>query len=137
TGRPFTEVLTEHVLEPLGMRTAVTTARQATAAIPPGHRFVFDRPMRFATPFDPAGAAYGYLGGTLDDLAAFARASLDDDSLLDGAVPTGDGRSYGLGWRRWNLDGTDIPMVWHAGAVPGYSADVLLLPDRAVVFLAN
>ncbi|MFI1239861.1 serine hydrolase domain-containing protein [Nocardia salmonicida] len=135
TGRPFTEVLTERVLEPLGMRTAVTSAEQATAVVPDGHRFVFGRPMSFATPFDPAGVAYGYLGGTLDDLAAFARASLGDGTVLDGAVPTGDGRSYGLGWRQWTVGG--IPMVWHGGAAPGYSAHVILLPDHAVVFTAN
>ncbi len=137
TGRPFADVLAERVLVPTGMRTAVTSADQARAVIPDGHRFVFSRPVSFATPFDPAGVAYGYLGGTLDDLAAFARASLADDSLLDGAVPTGDGRSYGLGWRRWTIEGTDIPMVWHGGAVPGYSAQVILLPDHAVVVTAN
>ncbi|WP_328659855.1 serine hydrolase domain-containing protein [Nocardia salmonicida] len=137
TGRPFTEVLAERVLEPLGMRTAVTSAEQATAVVPDGHRFVFGRPVPFATPFDPAGVAYGYLGGTLDDLAAFARASLGDGTVLDGAVPTGEGRSYGLGWRHWTVDGTDIPMVWHGGAAPGYAAHVILLPDHAVVVTAN
>lgn len=137
TGRPFTAVLAERVLEPLGMRTAVTSAERAGAVVPDGHRFVFGRPMSFAAPFDPAGVAYGYLGGTLNDLAAFARASLGGGAVLDGAVPTGDGRSYGLGWRRWTVDGTDIPMVWHGGAAPGYSAHVILLPDHAVVFTAN
>ncbi|MGW0635906.1 serine hydrolase domain-containing protein [Nocardia salmonicida] len=135
TGRPFTEVLAERVLEPLGMRTAVTSAEQATAVLPDGHRFVFGRPVPFATPFDPAGVAYGYLGGTLDDLTAFARASLGDGTVLDAAVPTGDGRSYGLGWRHWTVDG--IPMVWHGGAAPGYTAHVILLPDHAVVVTAN
>lgn len=137
TGRSFTEMLAERVLEPLGMRTTVTSAERASAVVPDGHRFVFGRPMSFAAPFDPAGVGYGYLGGTLDDLAAFARASLDDDTLLDGAVPTGDGRSYGLGWRRWTVDGTDVPMIWHGGAAPGYAAHIILLPDHAVVVTAN
>lgn len=137
TGRLFADVLAERVTEPIGMRTTVMSAERATAVVPEGHRFVFGRPMSFAAPFDPAGVAYGYLGGTIEDLAAFARASLGDESLLDAAVPTGGGRSYGLGWRRWSVKGTDIPMVWHGGAAPGYSAQVILLPEHAVVFSAN
>ncbi|MGS2810535.1 serine hydrolase domain-containing protein [Nocardia sp. MW-W600-9] len=137
TDRPFAEVLTERVLDPIGMHTTVTTAEQASASLPAGHRYVFGRPISFDVPIDPAGAGYGYLGGTLTDLAAFARASLGDDVGLDGAVPTGTGKSYGLGWRRWTLEGTDVPMVWHGGAAPGYSAQVIVLPEQAIVFTAN
>ncbi|MFC4374207.1 serine hydrolase domain-containing protein [Nocardia halotolerans] len=137
TGRLFADVLAERVTEPIGMHTAVLSAERAAAVVPDGHRFVFGRPMSFATPFDPAGVAYGYLGGTIEDLAAFARASLGDESVLEAAVPTGDGRGYGLGWRRWSVEGTDIPMVWHGGALPGYSSQVILLPEHAVVFSAN
>lgn len=57
--------------------------------------------------------------------------------MFRGDARTGPGQRYGLGWRRWPLDGTDISMVWHGGAKPGYFAAVILLPDRAVVFLAN
>ncbi len=137
TGRPFVDVLTERVLDPIGMDTTVATVEQANASLPAGHRYVFGRPISFDVLFDPAGAGYGYLGGTLTDLAAFARASLGDDIDLDAAIPTGAGKSYGLGWRSWTVDGTDIPMVWHGGAAPGYSAQVILLPEQAIVFTAN
>ncbi|MDO3650306.1 serine hydrolase domain-containing protein [Nocardia mangyaensis] len=134
TGRPFTDVLTERVLDPLGMRTTITTPASSP---PPGHRYFFGHPFPFTTPFDPAGVAYGYLGGALGDLAAFARASLTDSPQVDDAVPTGSGRTYGLGWRQWTVEGTDIPMVWHGGATPGYFAQIILLPEHAIVLTAN
>lgn len=55
TDRPFAEVLTERVLDPIGMHTTVTTAEQASASLPAGHRYVFGRPMSFDVPIDPAG----------------------------------------------------------------------------------
>ncbi|MFF2084794.1 serine hydrolase domain-containing protein [Nocardia sp. NPDC058176] len=135
TGRPFTDVLTERVLDPLGMRNTITTADHA-ASLPPGHRYILGHPFPFTTPFDPAGVAYGYLGGALDDLAAFARASLIEPPVFDTAVSNGD-MTYGLGWRRWTVEGTDIPMVWHGGATPGYFAQIILLPEHAIVLTAN
>ncbi len=147
TGRPFTEVLHQRVLDPLGMRTAITSADQARAARPRGHRYVFGRTVAFDAPFDPAGVGYGYLGGTVTDLAAFARAGLGGapevldnaqrDTMFQGDVETSSGKRYGLGWRRWTLPGSDVPMIWHGGANAGYWAQVILLPDRAVVLMVN
>lgn len=148
TGRSFIDVLTERLLVPLGMDSAVIDANRASE-VPKGHRFVFGRPVPFDAPFDPAGVAYGYLGGTLRDAAAFASGALggstgvisDDQraSMFRGETSTGTGREYGLGWRLWSLPGTETPIVWHGGAAPGYFAQVILLPEqkRAVVLLAN
>ncbi|NEW50862.1 beta-lactamase family protein [Nocardia cyriacigeorgica] len=149
TGRPFTAVLADRVLDPMGMRSAITDQDRADANLPPGHRFVFGRPMSFDAPFDPAGVAYGYLGGSLHDAAAFAAANLGGPAgvlaesqraaMFRGEIETGERRSYGLGWRRWTVEGTTEPMVWHGGAGPGYWAQIILLPDqnRAVVLLAD
>lgn len=148
TGRSFVDVLSERLLAPLGMDSAVIDANRADEA-PKGHRFVFGRPVPFDAPFDPAGVAYGYLGGTLRDAAAFAAGALGGStgvisdeqraSMFRGETSTGAGREYGLGWRLWSLPGTETPIVWHGGAVPGYFAQVVLLPEqnRAVVLLAN
>ncbi|MEV0335610.1 serine hydrolase domain-containing protein [Nocardia sp. NPDC050717] len=147
TGEPFPEVLRERLLDPLGMRTAVTTEQQARDTVPRGHRYVFGRTVPFAAPFDPAGLGYGYLGGSIEDLAAFARGGLGGrtdvvgdhqrESMFRGDIETSPGKSYGLGWRRWTVAGTEIPMVWHGGAAPGYSTQVILLPDHAVVLTVN
>ncbi|MBF6180118.1 serine hydrolase domain-containing protein [Nocardia otitidiscaviarum] len=146
TGRPFARVLAERVLDPLGMRTAVTSAVDAER-VPRGHRFVFGRAVPFATGYDPAGVGYGYLGGAVGAAAAFARAALGGGgisadqrtAMFDPAVRTGPDSYYGLGWRRWTLDGADTPMIWHGGSSPGFFAQVILLPERerAVVLLTN
>ncbi|QBS44849.1 serine hydrolase [Nocardia sp. CS682] len=147
TGKPFTDVLYSRVLDPLAMRTTITTQAQAQAAVSRGHRYIFDRPVPMTPPFDPAGVGYGYLGGALADLAAFARTNLGGgteiidkaqrDTMFAGDIPTSPGKSYGLGWRRWTVPGADTPMIWHGGAAPGYWAQIILLPEQAIVLLVN
>lgn len=148
TGQSFADTLSRYVLEPAGMDTAITTVEQFEQRMPPGHRYVLGGTRAFDTGFDPAGLSSGYLGGTLDDAIAFARANLTGSTLLDDEqraalvepqVRTGDDRTYGLGWRTWPVPGTDAQMTWHAGAAPGYQASIVLLPeqDRAVVVLQN
>ncbi|MGQ4268033.1 serine hydrolase domain-containing protein [Nocardiopsis changdeensis] len=145
--------LREAVLEPAGMDGAFTDAEEARAAgLTPGHRFLWGAPVAGADAgkVDDEGVAFGYLGGTLDDLAAFARLQLDPDPpLLDaqtlagmreGVVPVpGSAQTYGLSWRETELSGTGEPVVFHGGATPGYAAIVVLLPerDRAVVVAQN
>ena len=148
SGRPFAEMLRERVLDPAGMSTAITDGEEASRRLPPGHRYVLGRARPFRTPFDPAGLSSGYLAGSLEDAVEFARANLSGSDVLTPAeramlvrpqVTTGTDRSYGLGWRTWPVFGADAPMVWHAGAAPGFQAAIVLLPeqDRAVVVLQN
>ncbi|MFI7071231.1 serine hydrolase domain-containing protein [Micromonospora sediminicola] len=148
TGRDFAKVLRERLLVPAGMDTAIVDADDAADRLPPGHRYVLGQPRAFRTAFDPAGLSSGYLGGSLRDAVAFVEANLDGSRVLTPdqraalrhpEVVTGDDRSYGLGWRTWPVFGGDQPMVWHAGAAPGYQAGLVLLPEqgRAVVVLQN
>ncbi|WFE44101.1 serine hydrolase domain-containing protein [Verrucosispora sp. WMMD1129] len=148
TGRDFADVLRERLLAHAGMNTAIIEADDAADRLPPGHRYVFGEPRAFPSRFDPAGVSYGYLGGSLRDAVAFARANLDGSAVLSAeqratlvrpVATTGDGRSYGLGWRTWPVFGSDQAMVWHSGAAPGYQAGIVVLPeqDRAVVVLQN
>lgn len=154
TDRPYAAVAQSLVLDPIGARSVVTTSEEAGHELPRGHRYLYGAPAPFRTGYDPAGVSYGYLGGTLDDLARFAQLNLAGGTvsgrevLSPGAVREAwapdvwmsDDRdeSYGLGWRSKQLpDGT--PIVWHSGAVAGYFTHVILLPEqeRAVVLLQN
>ncbi|NJQ05844.1 serine hydrolase domain-containing protein [Streptomyces lonarensis] len=160
TDEEFTTSLDHHVLAPLGMVDAVTTPADARDRLPPGHRYVLGQPVAMRTGFDPAGVGYGYLGGTLHDLTAYARSQLDSPHGDEADAPppvsreertlahspataTGDDRHYGLGWRNWPTTDIGVPgdgrVVWHGGATPGYQAAVLLLPEKgqAVVLLQN
>ena len=147
TGHSFTSELRTRVLEPTGMTDSITTPDQAAERLPRGHRYVFGQPTAFASPIDPAGTAYGYLGGSLEDAARFASASIGSgmvdreqrEAMFRREVGTGPEMSYGLGWRRWPVPGTHHEMVWHGGAVAGYQAAIVVLPDRerAIVVLKN
>lgn len=144
TGRPFREALTERVFEPLGMDDVVADAATARRRLPSGNRLWFGRPIAHRVGFDESGLPYGYLGGTTADLTAFARAALTrDDRLLSEeswraaqSAQTPDG-SYGFGWSIRESHGE--PLVFHTGTVPGYHANLLLLPERdlAVVLTQN
>lgn len=153
TGRPYEAYLRDHVLGPLDMRGAVTTPRRARA-VPRGHSYFFGQVVAADTHYDPAGASYGYLGGTVRDLARFAAAHLgggtyDGERVLSpasvaqlhrGTADSGGTQRYGLGWRDdTRNDDLGTRTVWHTGGAPGYHAMVVLLPgaDRAVVVLQN
>ena len=130
------------------MSTALADAAEADRVLPPGHRFVFGGTQTFETRVDPATVPAGYLVGSVDDLAAYARTQLPGGPVLGdkertvlhtARVSVGEDNGYALGWRTSRLPGTDEPVVWHGGAAPGYQAAIIVLPqrDQAVVMLQN
>lgn len=153
TGDSFGGYLRRHVFDPLRMTHSAGTADEARAVgIPAGHRYYFGRPRRFAAPFDTAGAPYGFLAASLDDLSHYAIAQLNGGrygttrvlgaegmrQLHTGTVATGHG-TYGFGWQNSTLDGVGTRIVWHAGATPNYFTHLVLVPERnlAVIIMAN
>ncbi|MFF0739646.1 serine hydrolase domain-containing protein [Streptomyces sp. NPDC004111] len=154
SGQPFGDYLRAKVFAPLGMRGAVATEEDfVRERVPPGHRSLFGKQVRFDAPYDTSGVPYGYAGGSLRDLTRFVRAELgggrlDGRQVLSargiadtqyGHVPSRTGR-HGLGWSVGALGGTGERMVWKDGSLPGgYHAMVVMLPDsaRAVLVLQN
>lgn len=151
TGSDYSSYLRSAVLEPAGMDRTVTGAEDARDLdLAPGQRTLWGLPAPVAPRVDDGGAAYGYLGGDLGALAAFAElqlspepAVLDADTLDEartGTAPVpGSDQKYGLGWRETTLSGTEVPAAFHGGATPGYTAMLIVLPghERAVVVLQN
>ncbi|MBA0050136.1 class A beta-lactamase-related serine hydrolase [Streptomyces sp. AJS327] len=157
TGRPFAEQLRRGVFEPAGMDGAIadrTTARERQ--LPPGYSLLWGRPAAVSDGVDQHGAGYGYIGGNLQDLAAFAALQLRSGQTADGGTvltpdsvrrartegrlqPDGDPTGYGMGWRIGGLDAPLNNALWHTGASPGYSAMIFLLPERdtALVLTQN
>jgi len=153
TGRPYAEHLRRDVLEPAGMDGAITDAASARKrGLPPGHQLLWGFPAAVADGFDDHGASYGYLGGDLNDLAAFASFHLRSGRTADGDTvltpesvrlmrqegrlqPVGAGTGYGLGWRVGGLDAPLDKAVWHTGATFGYSAMLFLLPEQNVALV--
>jgi CubicO group peptidase (beta-lactamase class C family) len=149
SGMAYADYLREVVWDPLGMDTTVADA-EAAAKVSDGHTFVFGQPVAIDAPFDPTGPSYGYLGGSVADLGAFAAANLpggkgaigpDSMALMQTpAAAMNEQIDYGLGWK---IDDRNADLgtttVWHTGGAPGYSAAVILLPElgRAVVIAQN
>ncbi|MFV2175566.1 serine hydrolase domain-containing protein [Actinomadura sp. LOL_016] len=136
TGRPFADFMREAVFDPIGMDGAIADAESARK-LTPGHQLLWGVPTATADGYDPHGAAYGYLSGDLDDLAAFASAQLRGSVLTPESVrqmrqESKAGTGYGLGWRVGGLDAPLQNAIWHTGASPGYSAMLFLLPEREI-----
>lgn len=142
TGEDYGTLLRRHVGSAVGADTLVTSTDRSAAA-PQGHRYVAGQAAPVATPFDASGLAYGYVGGSLTDLAAIARGYLGTRPALgsprrDAGVATPSGERYGLGWRlHAQSDGSVV--AWHSGMVPGYVATIMVWPERdlALVTMQN
>ncbi|WP_435886670.1 serine hydrolase domain-containing protein [Streptomyces erythrochromogenes] len=157
TGRSYADHLRDGVLRPAGMDGAIADRASARERkLPPGHQFLWGVPSAIADGVDDAGAAYGYAGGDLEDLAAFASFQLRSGRTTGGEAvltpesirlmrqsgrlhPSGAATGYGLGWRVGGLEAPLDSAVWHTGATPGYSAMLFLLPEqnRALVLQQN
>ncbi|MEU8773424.1 serine hydrolase domain-containing protein [Streptomyces sp. NPDC048606] len=163
TGRPFADHLRDGVLRPAGMDGAIVDRSSARKRnLPPGHQLLWGVPSAIVDGVDDDGAAYGYTGGDLNDLAAFAALQLRSGKTADGGTvlsaesvrlmrrsgrldPSGAGADsdaatgaetgYGLGWRVGGLDAPLDTAVWHTGATPGYSAMIFLLPERGLALV--
>ncbi|MER7001107.1 serine hydrolase domain-containing protein [Streptomyces sp. NPDC000410] len=148
TGRSFADHLMDSVLRPAGMDGAIADRESARERnLPPGHQLLWGVPSAIVDGVDDAGAAYGYTGGDLNDLAAFASLQLRSGKAGNGTTvltpesirlmrdpgrlhPSGAATGYGLGWRVGGLEAPLDTAIWHTGATPGYSAMLFLLPDR-------
>ncbi|WP_346768415.1 serine hydrolase domain-containing protein [Streptomyces sp. R301] len=155
TGRSFADHLRDSVLRPAGMDGAIADRASARARnLPPGHQLLWGVPSAIADGVDDDGAAYGYTGGDLNDLAAFASLQLRSGRTADGTTvltpesvrlmrgtgrlhPSGEDTGYGLGWRVGGLEAPLDTAIWHTGATPGYSAALFLLPERNLALVVQ
>lgn len=150
TEQPFADYLRRAALEPAGMDGAIADTTAATRrGLPPGHQLLWGVPSPVADEIDAHGASYGYLGGDLTDLAAFASLQLRSGRTADGRSvltpesvqlmrdegtlrPSATATGYGLGWRVGGLDAPLDDATWHTGASPGFSAMLFLLPEQHI-----
>ena len=160
TGKPFTELLAERVLGPLGMDDsdpAITLATRATVALP--HQRAFDdRPSHPAqpwmvSPWYETATADGSIVSTAADMCAYARLLLARGDAPRGRLfsaeswgrlaqraiedPDEPGAWYGYGLITREIDGRAL--IGHSGSMVGYSSYLLTDPDAglAVVVLMN
>jgi CubicO group peptidase (beta-lactamase class C family) len=150
----YERFLTERLLTPLGMRSSTLTLEGLTAA--PNRALGYERAGSCASkPAKPTNltsiAPAGALNTTARDLGAWlvflnSRGQTDNGPrivpatfarLFEAHQPTGPNSSYGLGFFLETRSG--VVIANHGGNVPGYSAEVVHVPERALGFavLAN
>ena len=137
-GKPFNELLSQYITQPLGMTsTGFTLNNSEQSHLVNG----YDRYGR-VTPYHPqnAGAAWGLYAST-EDMAKYVRWQLDDNDSsvrLSHRVLMGDANDGEA--MAWNL-GSDQgqPVIWHGGGSFGMSSQVVLYPKQheGFVLLAN
>jgi hypothetical protein len=139
------------VYAPLGMSRSFTSEAVARAhGLAQGHRWVFGEitPLEH---YNPSGLPSGYLISTAQDMSRFLSASIDAGrygrprllsaraatAMQRPQVRTGDGTTYGLGWRQGALGG--VPAVYHFGE--NYDTETLVFMEprsgRGAVILIN
>jgi CubicO group peptidase (beta-lactamase class C family) len=142
-GRPFGEVLSAEVLEPLGLsRTSLLpVAPHARGwAVHPWADLLLEEPTHDAGWMAPA----GQLWSTVDDLSRFASFLLDGDdrvlslaSLREMREPIAgtdsEAGGYGLGMQ---ASGGPHPLVGHGGSMPGFLAGLDLAVDAGLAAVA-
>ncbi len=160
---PYRQFVREHVLAPLGMAHTGFTYEEAggqpaaigyqrlaapltpllRALLPAG--VIGDRTGRYVAyhPFYVTGAAYGGLGGGVDDVARLAllhlnHGTVDGTSLLSpeatnamqSIIPRGGTLDVGLGWFRRHDAGDAPTFVEHIGGGSGFFNVLRLYPGR-------
>ncbi len=148
THEPFYRFLTDNILKPLSLTSAVNFDQgKLTNADPEGYTEYGLGPLRPA-PEEGAGwmAGAGELAMTASDLAKWD-ISLIDESLLsresykqletEVLLKDGVGTNYGLGVQVGMMDGHR--MISHSGEVSGFTAQNTVFPDdsAAVIVLTN
>lgn len=141
TGLSFADFLRQELFAPLDMADGIADARDAER-MPPGHEYYFGAVRRTPRMFDDSGVPYGYLAGSVTDLAHLAIIHTSggryggEQVLAEGTVsniqrggPRAAGGHYGLGWRIGTLSTVGARIVWHAGGVTGYHTIVITAPD--------
>lgn len=145
SGKRFEDLMRERVFDPLGLETTTYFAAEAIRhPVSVGHEgdageVKVSNPWPIPRRSNPAGG----ISTTPSELLRFARMHLNDGEL-DGTrvisvesaramreqqTEAGPFETWGLGWRRLNLNGERA--VSHSGSTNGFTALLLLLPERA------
>jgi len=141
TGEPFAEYVEGNVFEPLGMTASFASADHPSADdLIAGHESWFGLWRPSEQPYDPAGAAMGYMGSTARDMAAFLSAELESEhaALPFTALDVAHDEPASTGWdipletgiaRGWFTDKiAGHETVSHAGSLGNYSTHVVMVP---------
>jgi len=143
-GKPYEQLIAEHVLEPLELERTlffaedVLTHRFAVGHHASGGGTTVARPWALARAAAPAGG----LNSCVGDLLRYARFHLEDEPgwlhrMREPQVEIREGEWVGITWMLTDLDG--LRLAGHGGGTNGQISQLLLVPERgeALVVLTN
>ena len=159
TERPYRALMREDVFEPLGMDRTVFRGDEVRADGDYASSWSYDWTGQTSQPILVGAESYddawsrpaGFAWSSVLDLQRFGRFLVDGDpdvlsasahaDLLAEHVDTGayaDVHAYGYGvfsWRMKEADGSwfDLATKEHGGAIPGYSAELITVPEADLV----
>ncbi len=142
--QPFGSFMEEKVFSPLGMNNTSADYESAISnGFVPGYQSWFGYSIKGQEMFDRAGAPYGYMTSTTNDLTKFLDFMMNGGELLSEeglkilkSPPSEVGKHYGFGW---NFPKSGDPYPFHTGATPDHRAEVFFLPEEnlGAVLLIN
>jgi CubicO group peptidase (beta-lactamase class C family) len=139
SGKTYAKYIRENILLPLGMNSS-TADPTAYSDIPRGYTRVFSFPMPMSEDIPIYGAGEGFIISTVEDMAKYATAFLNNDSglvsteMMNRILTPGPG-SYGMGWYIFDSGAKIV----HGGANQTFRTEVNIYPnsERAFVLLTN
>ncbi|KAF0821068.1 Beta-lactamase class C-like and penicillin binding proteins (PBPs) superfamily [Bacillus sp. ZZV12-4809] len=140
TGISYSEYMEQQIFQPLGMKNAGADIKGAyKKGYLRGYQSWFGLPVKNSAAYDDAGAPYGYITASSEDMVQFVKVLsgngpdhfISDKTLelyMTPQVQTGEDRYYGFGIRISNPD-TPKEMIWHSGSTPDSHAEVFYIPE--------
>ncbi|MDJ0838710.1 MAG: serine hydrolase [Acidobacteriota bacterium] len=139
TGRPFADLVTERIIDPLNMKHTLPMIYEQVWQLPnaQGYCLTGNSIVQYNYHFSPAAGLFS----NVPDFARFAIALGKGDLLgpqtrKEMLTPmisnAGETLPYGLGWFIQEIEGEKV--IWHGGTWEGASALMVLLPDQDLAF---
>ncbi|EON72508.1 serine hydrolase domain-containing protein [Lysinibacillus sphaericus] len=142
SNQTFSDFLNTNIFTPLGME---NTAADYESAVEKGYVSGFEswfgKPVVSDGFYDHAGAPYGYIASSSNDLAKFLTFMLDGGDLISEEnlellkTPPEEGKTYGFGWHFSKTE----HFPFHGGATSDFRAQMFFIPEEniAAVLLTN
>ncbi|GAF65190.1 putative penicillin-binding protein [Bacillus sp. TS-2] len=142
TNQTFSEFLNMNIFNPLGMENSAADYENALEkGYIPGFESWFGKSVVSDGFYDHAGAPYGYIASSSNDVSKFLKFMLAGGNLLSEqnlkllkALPE-EGKTYGFGWHFSKTE----HFPFHGGATSDFRAQMFIIPeeDIAAVLLTN
>ncbi|SCC42719.1 Penicillin-binding protein [Bacillus wiedmannii] len=138
TNETYSSYMEKHIFQPLNMNGAAASKETAyEKGYLTGYQSWFGIPRKSVVSYDNAGAPYGYITASLEDMIQFIMflnrqehtqflKKENIDLYLSSLYKNNSEKSYGFGLRTTNINKGD-KMIWHSGSTPDARAEIFIL----------